>query len=126
ESEYVKYEEPDYSDFPWRSRVGLPIGQEFGYVAERLFIDDGEVANSPQQFGDIMGGDIKYKDIDGDGVITELDQVPIGFPTIPGMTYGFGFTLAYSGIDLSSFFQGSAKSSFWIDAAATAPFVGAE
>ncbi|TYR35598.1 TonB-dependent receptor [Sphingobacterium phlebotomi] len=123
EGKYIKYEEPDYSAFPWRSRVGIPLGQQFGFVAERLFIDDEEVYNSPQQFGEVLGGDIKYKDIDQDGVITNLDMVPIGYPTIPRMTYGFGFSLGYKGVDFSSFFQGSAKSSFWIDAAETAPFV---
>jgi TonB-linked SusC/RagA family outer membrane protein len=123
EGEYVKYEEPDYSAFPWRSRVGLPLGQQFGFVAERLFVDDEEAFNSPQQFDEVLGGDIKYKDIDQDGVITNLDMVPIGYPTTPRMTYGFGFSLGYKGIDFSSFFQGSAKSSFWIDAATTAPFV---
>jgi len=123
ESKYIKYEEPDYSAFPWRSRVGLPIGQQFGFVAERLFIDDEEAYNAPEQFGEVLGGDIKYKDIDGDGVITNLDMVPIGYPTVPRMTYGFGFSIGYKGIDFSSFLQGSAKSSFWIDAAATAPFV---
>ena len=122
-SEYVKYEEPDYSNTPWLTRVGLPIGQQFGFVAERLFIDDQEAYNSPQQFGKVLGGDIKYKDIDGDGVITNLDMVPIGFPTTPGMTYGFGFSLSFKSIDFSSFLQGSSKSSFWIDAAGTAPFV---
>ncbi|HMR18098.1 MAG TPA: TonB-dependent receptor [Sphingobacterium sp.] len=122
-SKYIKYEEPDYSAFPWRSRVGLPIGQQFGFVAERLFIDDEEAYNSPAQFGNVLGGDIKYKDIDGDGVITNLDMVPIGYPTIPRMMYGFMFSIGYNGIDFSSFFQGSAKSSFWIDSEATAPFV---
>lgn len=123
EGKYLKYEEPDYSATPWRSRVGLPLGQQFGFVAERLFVDDEEVYNSPAQFGDVLGGDIKYKDIDGDGVITNLDMVPIGYPTTPRMTYGFGFSVGYKGIDFSSFFQGSAKSSFWIDASTTAPFV---
>lgn len=123
QSKFIKYEEPDYSSFPWRSRVGLPLGQQFGFVAERLFIDDAEAYNSPQQFGEVLGGDIKYKDIDNDGVITDLDQVPIGYPTTPRMTYGFGFSIGYKGIDFSSFFQGSAKSSFWIDVASTSPFI---
>lgn len=123
EGKYLKYEEPDYSAFPWRSRVGLPLGQQFGFVAERLFVDDEEAYNSPQQFDEVLGGDIKYKDIDQDGVITNLDMVPIGYPTTPRMTYGFGLSVGYKGVDFSSFFQGSAKSSFWIDASTTAPFV---
>lgn len=86
-SQYDVYEEPDYSDMPWRSHVGRSTSQVWGYVAERLFVDEYDVANSPKQnFGGnlpTMGGDIKYKDINGDGQITELDQVPIGFPTVP-------------------------------------------
>jgi hypothetical protein len=70
-----------------------------------------------------MAGDIKFRDVNGDGVITSLDMVPIGFPTTPEIIYGFGFSAKYKGLDFSSFFQGSARSSFWIDANATAPFV---
>ena len=98
-----------------------------GYVAERLFVDEADVANSPVQSFDnqkAMAGDIKYKDINGDGQITETDMVPIGYPTSPEIIYGFGFSAGYKGFDLSCFFQGSARSSFWIDPENTAPFIG--
>ena len=61
-----------------------------------------------------MGGDIKYRDINKDGAISALDRVPIGFPTIPEINYGFGVTVGYKGLDLSFFFQGSARQSFWL------------
>lgn len=48
-SEYVEYEEPDYSDTPWLSRKGKKISQTWGLVAERLFLDEEEVKNSPRQ-----------------------------------------------------------------------------
>ena len=70
-----------------------------------------------------MAGDIKYRDLNGDGVITSLDRVPIGFPTVPEIVYGFGFSAGYKNLDLSCFFQGSARSSFYIDAENTSPFV---
>ncbi len=122
---YEKVEEPDYSATPWKSRVGQPITQQWGYIAERLFVDDKEVANSPrQELGSIvMGGDLKYRDINNDDRISSLDQVPIGFPTTPEIIYGFGASMGYKSVDLSLFFQGSARSSFWIDASATSPFV---
>ncbi|PIF02112.1 MAG: SusC/RagA family TonB-linked outer membrane protein [Draconibacterium sp.] len=123
---FEKVEEPDYSATPWLSNVGRPIHQQWGYIAERLFVDDIEVINSPlQSFGgsSVMGGDIKYRDINGDDKITALDKVPIGYPTTPEIVYGFGFSTGYKNIDLSVFFQGSARSSFWIDASATAPFI---
>jgi TonB-linked SusC/RagA family outer membrane protein len=126
-TKYTEYEEIDYSTTPWRSMIGQPVSQQFGYVAERLFVDDYEVANSPaQNFNDtrgIMGGDIKYKDIDGDGVITDLDRVPIGFPTEPQLVYGFGLSAGYKEFDLSFFFQGLGERSFWINASATSPFI---
>ena len=122
-SEYKVFEEPDYKDTPWRSHVGQSVSQQWGYVAERLFIDDEEVANAPTQFDDYLAGDIKYKDINDDGIIDEKDQVPIGFPTTPEINYGFGLSLGYGKIDFSCFFQGSARSSFWIDPNKTAPFV---
>lgn len=121
---YKAYEEPDYSDVPWKSRVGQKINQPTGYIAERLFIDQKEVSNSPlQQLGEYAAGDIKYKDINNDGLINDEDQVPIGFPTVPEIIYGAGFTFGVGAFDISCFFQGSARSSFFIDAAAITPFI---
>jgi TonB-linked SusC/RagA family outer membrane protein len=129
-SKYLVYEEPNYSNTPWKSHIGQAIGQQWGYVAERLFVDDKEVANSPlQNFGAqaVRGGDIKYRDVNGDGEITSLDMVPLGYPTSPEIVYGFGFSTGYKNWDLSVFFQGLGRESFWIDVGAsdggTAPFV---
>lgn len=121
---YSKYEEVDNTNTPWLQREGQKISQQWGYVAERLFVDEYEVANSPYQtFGEYMGGDIKYRDINNDGYITSLDRVPIGYPTRPEVIYGFGVSTGYKGLDFSCFFQGLARESFWIDAVATAPFI---
>src|SRR5690606_31152536 len=124
-SRYEFYEEPVYPN-SYLSRVGNPLTQTWGYVAERLFIDDTEVYHAPRQnFGvrPAMGGDIKYADVNGDGQITSLDQVPIGYPTTPEIIYGFGLSMGYKRFDLSTFLQGSSRSSFWINQAATAPFI---
>jgi TonB-linked SusC/RagA family outer membrane protein len=121
--EYVKYEEPVYAE-RYKSHVGQSITQTWGYIAERLFIDDKDLLNSPHQnFGLYQAGDIKYRDINGDGKITELDMVPLGNPTTPEITYGFGTSIQYKNFDLSVFFQGLARESFWINTSATAPFV---
>lgn len=124
-SEITKMEEPDYTDTPWLSRVGQPINQNFGYIAERLFVDELEVQNSPAQgFGEYGAGDIKYRDINGDDKITALDQVPIGHARSPEIVYGFGLSTGYKGFDLSAFFQGNANASFWVDPINVSPFVG--
>jgi TonB-linked SusC/RagA family outer membrane protein len=131
-SEFLVYEEPEYAGTPWKSRVGTSLNQTYGYVAERLFVDEEEIRNSPIQFGDYKAGDIKYKDLNKDGRITELDQVPIGYPTSPEIVYGFGLSAGYKDFDLSCFFQGLARESFWIDLKdgtnriGTAPFVDRE
>lgn len=125
-NKYTVYEEPEYNE-SWRYLVGRPVNQTYGYIAERLFVDDKEVANSPEQnFGGlpVMGGDIKYRDVNKDGVIDNKDRVPIGLPTVPQIVYGFGIsTGGFKGFDLSAFFQGLARESFFIDPQATAPFV---
>ena len=93
-------------------------------MAERLFIDQADIDNSPTQtFGDYKPGDIKYKDINGDGQITSADQVPIGYPKSPEINYGFGLSMGYKGFDFSFFFQGLGRESFWIDYNKTAPFI---
>jgi TonB-linked SusC/RagA family outer membrane protein len=122
-SKYKKYEEPDYEHTPWLSRVGYSLTQQFGYVAERLFVDDKDVLNNPQQtFGTYGAGDIKYRDINRDGKISSLDRVPIGYPESPEMVYGFGVSVGFKTFDLSVFLQGQARSSFFIEADSTAPF----
>ncbi|MDP4187758.1 MAG: SusC/RagA family TonB-linked outer membrane protein, partial [Bacteroidota bacterium] len=123
-SKYLVYEEPQYAE-SYRSHVGKSLYQQYGYIAERLFIDDADAANSPKQnFGTYGGGDIKYLDVNRDGEITAADMVPIGNPTLPEITYGFGFSTSYKAFDFSAFFQGLANESFWIDPVATSPFQG--
>ncbi|WP_308991129.1 TonB-dependent receptor [Mariniflexile litorale] len=115
-SKVLQYDENYYpEELSYLYRKGQTINQTFGYVAERLFVDDLEAANSPKQFGEYGGGDIKYKDLNGDGVITALDQAPIGYPTSPEIVYGFGGTVGHRNFDFSIFFQGSARSSFFIN-----------
>lgn len=121
-SKYLVYEEPQYAE-SYRSHIGKSLYQQYGYIAERLFIDDEDAANSPKQnFGTYGGGDIKYLDVNRDGEITAADKVPIGNPTLPEITYGFGFSASYKALDFSAFFQGLANESFWIDPVGTSPF----
>jgi len=123
-SKLLKNEEPVYgNDLKYLSRVGNSLSQIYGLLAERLFIDDKDVANSPvQSFGDYKAGDIKYRDMNGDGKISSSDVVPIGYPIVPEIIYGFGFSFGYKNFDISAFFQGSARSSFIINSADISPF----
>ena len=118
----VYTEEPQYPN-SYEFRKGQPINQPYGYIAERLFVDDKEAANSPPQaFGNGIlpqGGDIKYRDLDKNGVVNGDDQAPIGLPTTPQVIYGFGFSLQYKRFDLSAFFQGLARESFFMNPTST-------
>ena len=114
----LEYDEPDYQLYPNLSRVGHSINQPLLFVADRLFIDDKEVENSPKQNlgGFVQAGDIKYKDIPDaegvcDGVIDLNDRIYTGHPTVPEIVYGFGPSFQYKKWDFSCFFQGVARTS---------------
>jgi TonB-linked SusC/RagA family outer membrane protein len=125
-STYAYFEETDYNSLgaPWMSKIGRPVSQRWGYIAERLFIDEHDVANSARQdFSEYGAGDIKYRDLNNDGVINMLDQAPIGEPATPEINYGFGLSAGYKSMDFSVFFSGSAQSSFFMNATNMSPFV---
>jgi len=116
-SRYGHVEEPQYK-YTYRFQSGRPINQQFGYIAERLFVDDKEALNSPAPaFGGPLpqGGDIKYRDVNKDGIINQDDQVPIGLPTTPEIIYGFGISAGFKGFDINAFFQGLARESFFMN-----------
>jgi len=123
--------EPQYP-YPYMSSIGQPMNQLRGLVAERLFIDKMDALNSPNQYNAFnmddkisgyLAGDIKYVDINKDGKIDDSDMVPIGYPTVPEMIYGFGASIGYKDLDFSFFFQGSGRSSFFINPSTISPFV---
>lgn len=122
-NEVVQNEEPVYR-WPYLSNIGWPINTWKGYIAERLFIDEADVANSPRQElgGTVQAGDIKYKDINNDGRINSDDQVHIGYPIVPEITYGVGLSGGYKNFDVSFFMQGQDRVSFFIDPNSIAPF----
>ncbi|GAP71632.1 TonB-dependent receptor [Candidatus Symbiothrix dinenymphae] len=124
-NKYLKLDEPNYKD-KYLSQVGRNYSQLYGYAAERLFVDENEIRNSPPQTvgagGNIMAGDIKYSDINGDGKVDTNDKIPLGYPSVPEIQYGFGLSAGFKKFDFSFFFQGNARVSFFIDPGAISPF----
>jgi len=110
-NKYVYVDEPDYP-YVWQTETGKPLSRMTGYIAEGLFQSEEEIANSADQssFGSsIMVGDIKYRDVNGDGKITTADQVMISpYGTMPRIQYGFGISVNWKKFDLSVYFTGSA------------------
>ncbi|WP_207535331.1 SusC/RagA family TonB-linked outer membrane protein [Desertivirga arenae] len=92
--------------YPWQQRIGRKYGKRFGYTALGLFNSDEEVANSPLQTGTNKAGDIKYKDLNGDGLIDGYDQGPIGYGATPEIVYGFGPTINWKGFSIAAWFKG--------------------
>lgn len=111
-NELLARDEPQLP-YPYLSDIGHPLNREKGLIAIGLFKDEADVANSPEQTYavDVLPGDIKYKDLNDDGRIDDLDKTQIGDPRIPQITYGFGTSVKYKKFDFSIFFQGVAKTS---------------
>lgn len=102
--------------YPYLLQKGYRVDQARGLVALGLFKDYDDIRNSPRQdFGTVQPGDIKYKDINGDGVVNNNDYVAIGATTRPNMIYGLGISASWKGIDVNVHFQGAGKSSFFIN-----------
>lgn len=107
----------------WQRKKGQEISQSIGYIAEGLFRDEAEIRNSPFQGGDLKPGDIRYRDLNNDGIIDVNDATYIGFPTTPRVIYGFSGNVNYKNFELAFAFQGSGKRGFFVDPAAINPFV---
>lgn len=88
-----------------RTDVGQPIGSFYGYVTDGIYQTDAEATAANDQPGNPRAGDLKFKDVDGDGDIDEDDQVFLG-SGIPTFEYGINLTAEYKNFDLSLFFNG--------------------
>lgn len=117
-NEILKMDDPDFIQYPNLSRVGHSVNSFLLYKAQRLFIDQNEVRNSPDQLlgGEVMAGDIKYinqPDAYGnyDNVINSNDRIYAGYPEVPEIVYGFGVSAQLKHVDLSIFFQGVGRTS---------------
>jgi len=101
--------------YPYQSLNGYTSGAIRGYVALGLFRDEQDVESSPSQpFGQkIMPGDIKYKDVNGDGVINTDDMVPLSDPTYPRLMYGFGGEVKYKNFTVGVLFKGTGNTPFY-------------
>lgn len=103
------------------NREGYGIGSFFGYMDDGLFQSREEVDNHGTQFGNVAPGDIKYRDIDGDGMINNRDLAVIGSP-IPRYTFGTRINLDYRGFDFSLFLQGVGRADGYLFGQGIMPF----
>jgi len=112
--------------YPWMDHRGNNILARYGYIAEGLFQSEDEIAKSPVP-GDrsqIKPGDIKYRDLNGDGLINNYDVTKIGRGDVPALVYGFGFNVAYKGFNVGVLFQGLSQADRMLQGSAIIPFNG--
>lgn len=106
--------EEAYLEYPYLEKNGFPLNSIRGYQAIGLFKDEDDIKYSPTQtFGTVLPGDIKYKDVNGDGVIDALDKVPLAESTYPLLMYGFAGEFRYKNFTLGVFFRGTGKTPFY-------------
>lgn len=116
----IVYSNEQYRDYPWMYTTGHPTGSRYGYVFDRFFTEDDftngvlkpGIANQSLQ-GSQQPGDLKYKDLSGDGVIDGNDQTVIGLPKIPEINYGVSAGFKIKGFDCNVLFQGIAHSTVY-------------
>jgi len=94
--------------YPYQELGGYPLNAVRGYQSLGLFKDQNDIDTSPiQTFGAVMPGDIKYRDVNGDGKIDQDDMVPLGFTPLPNLMYGFGGEFRYKQFTLGVMFKGT-------------------
>lgn len=102
---------------------GYRVNQQRGLIALGLFRDYDDIRNSPKQsWGTVQPGDIKYKDVNGDGIVDDGDRVAIGATDTPSLIYGLGASVSWRGFDLNLHFQGAGKYTFLINSGAVNAF----
>jgi TonB-linked SusC/RagA family outer membrane protein len=126
-NEILQYEE-SIVRYPYLSSVGYQWGINRGLIALGLFKDEDDVKNSPKQTftNQVLPGDIKYKDINGDGVINDYDVVPLGYSNVPQIQYGFATEFNWKNWNLSVLFEGVSRVKYFCGGNGYYPFAGKE
>jgi TonB-linked SusC/RagA family outer membrane protein len=114
--------------YPYKDYIRLPYQNTRGYQSLGLFKDEADVRYSPKQtFGEVMPGDIKYKDINGDGKVDEEDQVPLSYKSMyPLVMFGAGGEFRYKNISVGILFKGTGKVDYFRNSMGYIPFYGGE
>lgn len=121
----LHYEESDIH-YPYQSRIGYSSGVQRGYIAEGLFRDWEDIESSPKQNFEskVYPGDIKYVDVNADGVIDVDDRVPLSFSNVPEIQYGFAGEVSWKNLTLGMLFEGTGHSTYFLGGTGYYPFSG--
>lgn len=124
-TDVLNYDEADNALW-YQMTKGYRLNQTRGLIALGLFKDQEDIDNSPSQstYGTYFPGDIKYKDVNGDGIVNKNDVVPIGNTTVPSFVYGAGLSLNWKNFDFNMLFQGAGMVDFFLSGNSVQPFSG--
>lgn len=107
----VDYFEENKLAYDYQSVTGMPYSVLRGYISEGLFKNEDDIRQSPDQtaaFGVVRPGDIKYRDVNGDGVINSDDRVPLSYGNnVPRVMFGIGGEFNYKDFTVSMLFKGN-------------------
>ena len=112
----IDYFEENKLPYDYLSVTGKPYNILRGYISEGLFASKEDISTSADQsgFGRVRPGDIKYRDVNGDGIINGDDQVPLSYSNqLPRVMYGFGADFHWKDLAVSFLFKGAAKSEYY-------------
>lgn len=113
----IVYQDEIPNPYPYLMRTGQPVGQLFGYIDAGLYNSWTETNDAYRpvynfQNNRIQPGVINWKDINGDGLVDQYDQGPIGYSNFPEVSYGMSLGGDWKGFDFSVLFQGASHVSF--------------
>ena len=114
----IIYEAEAPYPYPWMDATGYSIGQYKGLRSDGFFNTPQQILSSPYNSfnsNQQILGDIRYKDINGDGIIDNKDIVPIGYPNLPEYAFNINTRFTYKAFDFSILFNGTAKGSFYLN-----------
>lgn len=121
----IVYQAEAPNPYYWQNATGYSIGQYKGLVSDGFFNTPAQLSNRPYNTytsNQAVLGDIRYKDINGDGLIDNKDNVPVGYPNLPEYAYNLKLRFGYKGFDFSTLFIGTANGSFYLNSGMTIPF----
>ncbi|MBP1614398.1 MAG: TonB-dependent receptor [Bacteroidetes bacterium] len=123
-NEILEYEE-DIKKYPYQSAVGYQSGINRGLMSLGLFRDEYDIQNSPkQEFGNYLPGDIKYKDVNGDGVVNSDDNIPLQYSGTPQIQYGFATEFNWKNLNVSILLEGVSRVKYFRGGNMYNPFSG--
>lgn len=113
EDSIVENDDPQQA-YPWLEKRGTNVNGRWGWVADGLFTSEDEILNHAKQFGEAYPGqlsqvgDIKYRDLNEDGIIDDNDKCLIGQGDVPKLYYGFGADVQIGSVSIGFLFSGNA------------------